>query len=182
MMLLIGAARCTPADVGMAEYAYSKFLSRYPKNEKAFLSMLSAYINASQNEAAIRFCLENDEFVLGPVIIQKMADAISISVESIDNTYYFLENFRSSGNSITIELFNTVILACSKINDLDRAYGTYLEIEKFGITPNQQTFECLLQSDDITDGYTQAVLKEMERHNIEMNSKIESLINREQQI
>lgn len=117
---------------------------------------------------------------LHPTVSELISTYIGFDEDTIDQTYYLLEALRKEGVNVPIECMNIVISNCSLIGDFDRAYGTFLEAVNLGLRPNQSTIAALLTYDgDYDKKYISAILEDIEKYNIKINTtitrKIESL-------
>lgn len=69
------------------------------------------------------------------------------SVENVDAAYFALEDMRDDPASTSkprLSDLNLVIRGCGRVQDLDRAFATFAEIPKFGLTADASTFAELL--------------------------------------
>nr|CAG8533028.1 1753_t:CDS:2 [Entrophospora candida]CAG8559908.1 9098_t:CDS:2 [Entrophospora candida] len=82
--------------------------------------------------------------------ISSVVKYIEKSTELIDKAYYTLEELHKEGKKVDILAFTAIIIACKRINnmpnsaDLKRAVETFKSIEKFGIKPDLDTFNALI--------------------------------------
>nr|CAG8566131.1 2992_t:CDS:2 [Entrophospora candida]CAG8571786.1 2151_t:CDS:2 [Entrophospora candida] len=82
--------------------------------------------------------------------ISSIVKYIEKSTDLIDKAYCTLEELHKEGKKVDILAFNAIIIACKRINnkpnsaDLKRAVETFKSIEKFGIKPDLDTFNALI--------------------------------------
>ncbi|CAH1761828.1 15798_t:CDS:2, partial [Entrophospora sp. SA101] len=82
--------------------------------------------------------------------ISSIVKYIERSTDLIDKAYYILEELHNEGKKVDISAFNAIIAACKRIGgrsnsaDLKRAIETFKSIEKFGIKPDLDTFNALI--------------------------------------
>lgn len=167
-------ARADIPDIEKAEYYFNQFNQQYGVNNSAVLCLLIVYIRSGNYKKAINLMCEYD-FEIHISVVKMLSDLLIKNPDDIDDAYYYLEELKQSNQKIKIEPFHAIIRACCLINDLDKAFGTYLEIENFGLTYNETTFEILLSSPTSANKkYLETIEKEIEKHNIKMNSAIAS--------
>lgn len=176
-MLLLALARLNPPNVEQLESTYKAFATEHKITKFATSVMLLTYIRIGDFEKVVHFCIENAHLcVITSGIIEQISSLICTNIETIDSAYFFLEKLKNEKHTIPIELLNTIVLSCSKLNDLDRAFGTVLEYSSFGVSPNTQTFECLLSAAEMNSDFIEAVLKEMRIHKIKKSEKIMKIL------
>ena len=65
---------------------------------------------------------------------------------SVEDAYYVLEARRTEGEAVPLPAINVIIEACAQLEDLDRAFATWGELEAFGLAPDVHTFNALLHT------------------------------------
>lgn len=174
MKALIVLARVDKPDVEKAEHYFNEYDKQYGVNNSAVLCLIIVYIRTNNFKKAIKLMNESN-FEIHMTVIKMLSDYLIKNPEDIDEAYYYLEELKQNNQKIKIEPFHSIIRACCLVNDLDKAYGTYLELENFGLTCNEKTFEMLLSSPSVANKkYIQTMEEEIEKHNINLNSIIVS--------
>lgn len=75
---------------------------------------------------------------------QPILDAISKSLDSVDDAYYLLQDLHKQGEVIDASALNVIISASIKLGDIHRALSTFQEIDSFKLKPSTETYNILL--------------------------------------
>lgn len=81
-----------------------------------------------------------------PRIVETLAAELCREAELVDDAYYVLEARRTEGRPVPLAPINVIIEACAQLEDLDRAFATWGELEAFGLAPDVNTFNALLHT------------------------------------
>jgi pentatricopeptide repeat protein len=119
-------------------------------HERHFLPLIEAYLRAGDlRQAFIVISIMRESCATPPHrrIMLPLLGEISKSTKSLDRAYFLLQDIKQKeGKKVDIVAFNALIEACIKLTDTSRALSTYQEAEKFGVTPNIDTYNLLLRS------------------------------------
>ena len=74
-----------------------------------------------------------------PRIMESVANELCREAELVDDAYYVLEARRTEGEAVPLPAINVIIEACAQLEDLDRAFATWGELEAFGLAPDVHT-------------------------------------------
>jgi len=75
-----------------------------------------------------------------------LIDSLSKRPALVDEAYYEIEKVHEAEGRVPIEAVNTVIEASARMGDLDRAFATWAEFERFGLKSDVGTFNSLLHT------------------------------------
>lgn len=94
--------------------------------------------------------------------VRPIADVLR-SAEVVDQAFYCLEDRVKDGKEVDVSVFNALIYASAKAGDLQRARATQLAAPDLGVTPNLDTFNCVLKAcaESRHKDLSQTVLEEM---------------------
>lgn len=81
-----------------------------------------------------------------PRIVEMVGEELCAEASLVDEAYYVLEERRTDGAKVPLQALNLVIEACAQLEDLDRAFATWSELEAFGLQPDVGTFNALLHT------------------------------------
>jgi hypothetical protein len=81
----------------------------------------------------------------GRHFLMVLADSLH-TTQLVDRAYFYLENRRKEGKSVSIHSLDIVVLACAKLSDEGRAAETMEAYPSFGVTPRTQTYNYLLMA------------------------------------
>ena len=62
----------------------------------------------------------------------------------VDEAYFLLEQRKQDGQPVPLPAVNMIIEACAVMQDLDRAFATWAELETLDLQPNTGTYNALL--------------------------------------
>ncbi len=62
----------------------------------------------------------------------------------IDEAFFTLGKIKETGKRIDVVAFNSVIAACERLGDLGRALAVYRDAPALGVSPDVDTYNCLL--------------------------------------
>jgi len=103
----------------------------------------------------------------------QVANELCREAELVDDAYYVLEARRTEGEAVPLPAINVIIEACAQLEDLDRAFATWGELEAFGLAPDVHTFNALLHTCVRTRemGSGQRLLQRMEAAEIKRDAQ-----------
>jgi pentatricopeptide repeat protein len=149
MRVLEAAARSSPPRFAYAESIFTKFESivGIKPPQEAFTAMLLIYANGRLLPRAFKFMSKMlpQGYSLHPAVAETVADACSqpidaveTSEERLENAFAVLDELRLSKleHPIHVECLNILILAASRVGDLNRAWEVFQELEKFDVKPS----------------------------------------------
>ncbi|OXG11087.1 hypothetical protein C366_06594 [Cryptococcus neoformans Tu401-1] len=144
-----------------------------PPQEHHLAPLLEAFCNAGEVPNAFHVLSTIRSTGLTPTLssIQPIVNVLK-SAEVIDQAYYTLEDMHKSGQAVDIVALNAVIAASGAIGDLQRARATQSAIPEFGMTPNIDTYNLVLQCCVVTThrALGDTLLSEMATQNIQPNA------------
>jgi len=112
------------------------------------VGVIFAYLHL--NQAVSAFARLVDYFDAGHTLHPRAHDGIAAElskhVSSVDESYFLLESRKKEGRSVPLPAINMIIEACALMDDLDRAFATWAEIEQFGLASDVGTFNALLHT------------------------------------
>jgi len=76
----------------------------------------------------------------------QMAENFAKHASAVDESYYLLESRKAESLSVPLPAVNMIIEACAMMGDLDRAFATWAELDRFDLKPNVGTFNALLHT------------------------------------
>lgn len=144
-----------------------------PPQEHHLAPLLEAFCNAGEVPNAFHVLSTIRSTGLTPTLssIQPIVNVLK-SAEVIDQAYYTLEDMHKSGQAVDIVALNAVVAASGAIGDLQRARATQSAIPEFGMTPNIDTYNLVLQCCVVTThrALGDTLLSEMATQNIQPNA------------
>jgi len=106
------------------------------------LMQLDRHVDAFR--AALRALQQGGE--LSPRIGELLSTGLSRDPSHVDDAYYELEEEAKRGGAVPLKAANLVVLSCARIPDLDRAFATWAELPKLGLSPDIETYNALLST------------------------------------
>lgn len=85
-------------------------------------------------------------FALKPRLRDALADQLAQQAELADEAYYHLDARHTGGHGVPLDAVDVVVEACARLGDLDRAFATFGELERFGVRPGVSTYNALLHA------------------------------------
>jgi pentatricopeptide repeat protein len=115
--------------------------------EYHLVALLESYVVAGRVPEALRVVSSIREMGMTPTLstVEPIA-AVLTTAEIIDQAFYGIEDMHKAGETIDIASLNALILACARIGDLRRARATQTAIGDFGLKPNLDTYNLLLEA------------------------------------
>ena len=112
------------------------------------VGLINAHVQLAQPMNAFTECLELFEkgHELPQRFYEEVVDALGKEPTTVDESYYLLESRKQEGKAVPLGAVNMVIDACAILNDLDRAFATWAELEQFGLSANAGTYNALLHT------------------------------------
>ena len=77
---------------------------------------------------------------LKPRLRDALADQLAQQAELADEAYYHLDARHTGGHGVPLDAVDVVVEACARLGDLDRAFATFGELERFGVRPGVSTY------------------------------------------
>lgn len=110
------------------------------------VALLEAYVKAGQVPEALRVFTSLRENGMAPTqsTMEPIA-AVLNTPEIIDQAFYGLEDMYRAGEKVDLASINALILACARLGDLRRVRATQAAISDFGLTPDHDTFDLVLE-------------------------------------
>ena len=75
-----------------------------------------------------------------------IAEMLGREASSVDEAYFLLEQRKQEGQPVPLPAVNMIIEACAVMQDLDRAFATWAELEQLGLAPDTGTYNALLHT------------------------------------
>ncbi|KNH09609.1 hypothetical protein XU18_0294 [Perkinsela sp. CCAP 1560/4] len=98
-------------------------------------------------EAQKKFYLESVNISMEYHYLYALAMALSVSLDTVDSAYYYLEEKNIKDGSVSVHALDLVVLACARIHDEQRATETVEAYSKvFKLQPRVLTYLYLIQS------------------------------------
>ena len=112
------------------------------------IGVILAHLKINQSVAAFNLLLGMYEqgHALPERVSSSIAEQLSKHANAVDESYYLLESRKAAGCAVPIAAVNMVIEACALMEDLDRAFATWAELEQLELTPNTGTYNALLHT------------------------------------
>ena len=83
----------------------------------------------------------------GPSLQAFIADALKVTYAMLDGIYFSLVDLRRGNYTVPPIVLNALIIAAGKLNQLDRAFGTFQEYESlFGHRPDVHAYNALMSA------------------------------------
>lgn len=119
---------------------------RLPRHEMH--GVIFAHIEMKEPIKAFKHLLDIIDAGHAPVprIVEMVGEELCAEASLVDEAYYVLEERRNEGAKVPLQALNLVIEACAQLEDLDRAFATWSELEAFGLQPDVGTFNALLHT------------------------------------
>ena len=142
-------------------------------------AVIHAHIQLDQHLDAFRVATRHAE--LGNRVMPRLADAIAIGLARdpahVDEAYFLLERLQSTDQLVPLQAANIIIEACARIPDLDRAFATWAELSKLGLSPDIDTYNSLLATCVRAREYSSArrLLNRMETEGVVPNANTYAL-------
>jgi len=106
------------------------------------------FANLQLGQAVPAFTTLIGYFDAGHTLTEKARDGISEMLArettSVDEAYFLLEQRKQDGKPVPLPAVNMIIEACAVMQDLDRAFATWAELETLDLQPNTGTYNALL--------------------------------------
>ena len=76
----------------------------------------------------------------------QMAEELAKQASTVDEAYFLLESLKGESRPVPLPAVNIIIEACALMEDLDRAFATWAELEQLDLKPDAGTFNALLNT------------------------------------
>lgn len=117
-----------------------------PAQEFHLVALLESYVKAGQVPEALRVITSLRANGMEPTrsTIEPIATVLN-TPEIVDQAFYGLEDMHRAGETIDLSSLNALILASVRLGDLRRVRATQAAIADFGLRPDNDTFDLVLE-------------------------------------
>ena len=117
-----------------------------PVQEKHLVALLESYVTAGQVPEALRVVASIRSTGLHPTLaaVESIVGVLS-TPEIVDQAFYGLEDMHKAGEVVDVVALNALILASARIKDLRRVRATQASLSSFGLRPDIDTFNSVLE-------------------------------------
>ena len=117
-----------------------------PVQEKHLVALLESYVTAGQVPEALRVVASIRSTGLHPTLaaVESIVSVLS-TPEIVDQAFYGLEDMHKAGEVVDVVALNALILASARIKDLRRVRATQASLSSFGLRPDIDTFNSVLE-------------------------------------
>ncbi|KAG0735904.1 hypothetical protein G6F57_010025 [Rhizopus arrhizus] len=147
--------------------------SGYPYKQHYFTPLMEAFLVKDDLVSAFNVLDIMRVSGVPPTIksIQSLREKLSSNSKALDDAYDILKELRKKKKRVDVVDFNVLLLASVDNGDVERTFGIYREAAKFGVIPDVDTYNAVLEVcvKGRVNKMDRAVIEEMRKANVSPN-------------
>ena len=140
------AARTGSTELGLAVWELLEQMG-YEASEAIYENMIQTFAMSYRQDQYLFACLAEMEargYKPHRALIRGVSRSLRFSVKRIDHAYRLITE--EEGPQMSVASMNTILSACGELGEVDRAFATLDEMERFGMDPDQDSYSYAMES------------------------------------